>query len=145
MNNTVTLGTPVVSGLKVTLKSASGRFTGTFNNPASGATTHFSGIILQKQNAGYGFFLGTCRQRLRHLLRRSAHLSAASISQNKGEARPAKAAKICGGTACSSRPCVLRGHLFEFGYFCKMVSHGGREEWHGFNWLASALIWFDLV
>lgn len=58
MDNSITLGTPVVSGLKVTLKPGSGRFNGAFVHPVSGAKTGFRGIILQKQNAGFGFFLG---------------------------------------------------------------------------------------
>jgi hypothetical protein len=58
-DNSITLEAPILAGLKVTLQPASGRFNGAFVHPATGAKTQFRGIILQKQNAGFGFFLGT--------------------------------------------------------------------------------------
>jgi hypothetical protein len=58
-DNSITLEAPMVAGLKVTLQPGSGRFNGVFVHPRTGAKTQFRGIILQKQNAGFGFFLGT--------------------------------------------------------------------------------------
>ena len=54
-NNLVT-GSNKLS-LKIT--TTSGLFQGGFINPATGKSNSFSGALLQKQNAGYGYFLGT--------------------------------------------------------------------------------------
>jgi hypothetical protein len=54
-NNLVT-GSNTLS-LKIT--TTSGLFQGGFINPATGKSNSFSGALLQKQNAGYGYFLGT--------------------------------------------------------------------------------------
>jgi hypothetical protein len=43
--------------MKLTLPT--GRFQGSAQNPASGKTFPFSGVVLQKQNGGAGYFLGT--------------------------------------------------------------------------------------
>ena len=55
MDNTVTLP----AGFTVTLKPATGRFKGRFLHPLTGEPATFRGVILQKQNAGFGFFLST--------------------------------------------------------------------------------------
>ncbi len=54
-NNKVT-GT---NKLSLAITSASGLFKGTVPNPVSGKSVSFQGIILEKQNFGGGFFLGT--------------------------------------------------------------------------------------
>lgn len=48
-----------INKLAMSITSASGLFKGALNNPASGKRLNFSGVILQKQNAGYGYFLGS--------------------------------------------------------------------------------------
>ena len=53
-DNSVTLA----PGTTLTLKPASGRFAGEFTHPLTGAPVKFRGVILQKQNAGFGFFPG---------------------------------------------------------------------------------------
>lgn len=58
-DNSVAVGSPVVSGVSVEVKTKSGRFKGKFVHPSTNATTKFGGVIFQKQNAGFGFFLGT--------------------------------------------------------------------------------------
>ena len=55
MDNTVTLP----AGFTVTLKPGTGRFKGKFLHPLTGEPATFRGVILQKQNAGFGFFLST--------------------------------------------------------------------------------------
>jgi hypothetical protein len=45
--------------LTVTITSASGLFSGSIGVPGSGKTVAFTGVVLQKQNIGSGFFLGT--------------------------------------------------------------------------------------
>jgi hypothetical protein len=54
-NNKVTS----TNGLSMTITTKSGLFKGTAQNPAGGDAVRISGILLPKQNAGYGFFLGT--------------------------------------------------------------------------------------
>jgi hypothetical protein len=44
---------------KFKINSATGLFSGSFQNPATGKSIKFSGALLQKQNLGAGFFLGT--------------------------------------------------------------------------------------
>jgi hypothetical protein len=36
-----------------------GIFAGTFIHPVTGVATAFRGVIFQRQNAGYGYFLGS--------------------------------------------------------------------------------------
>ncbi|HXG46864.1 MAG TPA: Ig-like domain-containing protein [Methylomirabilota bacterium] len=50
---------PPGSGLTLSLNAASGLFTGKVSDPSSGRPLAIKGALLQKQNAGYGFFLGT--------------------------------------------------------------------------------------
>jgi hypothetical protein len=49
---------PVARGFTAAIKSANGCFSGTFTDPAANVARRFEGIFLQKQNAGFGFFLG---------------------------------------------------------------------------------------
>jgi hypothetical protein len=57
---TVTSANGVVSS-NVTMKivSTTGVFSGTFIHPGTGARIAFKGAVLQKQNLGSGYFLGT--------------------------------------------------------------------------------------
>ena len=59
--NLVTLATPALPGLAMTINAPNGGFSGTFTHPASGAVTRFRGVILRKQNSAAGFFLGVDR------------------------------------------------------------------------------------
>jgi hypothetical protein len=45
--------------LSLTLITSSGLFKGSVNDPVSGKAIAINGVVLQKRNAGYGFFLGT--------------------------------------------------------------------------------------
>jgi hypothetical protein len=45
--------------VSVKLKNSTGILNGRFTNPSNGKTTKFSGVLLQNQNSGSGFFLGT--------------------------------------------------------------------------------------
>jgi hypothetical protein len=56
--NRVLLPQPLLDGLAVTINTDTGRFSGSFVHPISGKPSRFRGIIFQKQNAGFGFFLG---------------------------------------------------------------------------------------
>jgi hypothetical protein len=47
------------STLKMSITTSSGLFKGSIANPAGGAAISFTGVVLQKQNFGGGFFLGT--------------------------------------------------------------------------------------
>jgi hypothetical protein len=47
--------------LSLTLNKANGLFTGSVVDPAGGKAMKFTGAVLQKQNAGTGFLLGTNR------------------------------------------------------------------------------------
>jgi hypothetical protein len=47
------------STLKLTITTASGLFKGSILNPDTGKTTTINGVVLQKQNFGGGFFIGT--------------------------------------------------------------------------------------
>jgi uncharacterized protein YkwD len=57
-DNSVVLSAPAVEGLTLTVNAANGRFSGKFIHPQTGALTKIRGAILQKQNAGFGFFTG---------------------------------------------------------------------------------------
>jgi Divergent InlB B-repeat domain/Glucodextranase, domain B/NHL repeat len=46
-------------GLKLTITSSSGLFKGTASDPNGGGSVPINGVLLQKQNAGFGTFLGT--------------------------------------------------------------------------------------
>ncbi len=56
--NRVLIPAPQIAGLRVTITAANGRYTGSFTHPVSGVVKRFDGVIFQKQNAGYGYFLG---------------------------------------------------------------------------------------
>jgi hypothetical protein len=47
--------------LTLTLTTSSGLFAGTVNDPTSGKSLKFNGVVLQKQNGALGFLLGTNR------------------------------------------------------------------------------------
>lgn len=47
------------STLKLTITTTSGLFKGTIGNPEGGKPISFTGVVLQRQNFGGGFFLGT--------------------------------------------------------------------------------------
>ncbi len=57
VNNTIRNLSP--NSLSLTISSKSGVFHGTAKDPASHRSIPFAGALLQKQNAGYGLFLGT--------------------------------------------------------------------------------------
>jgi hypothetical protein len=65
LSNSVTLDVAnkmspcVADGFKLKMTAATGLFSGSFLNPASHKATKFNGALLQKQNLGAGFFLGT--------------------------------------------------------------------------------------
>jgi hypothetical protein len=65
LSNSITLNVAnkvspcVADKSKFKITSATGLFSGSFPNPATGKSAKFSGAILQKQNLGAGFFLGT--------------------------------------------------------------------------------------
>jgi hypothetical protein len=58
-NNRVRIASPTMAGISVTISAASGVFTGTFKHPVTGKNCPIRGVFFQKQNAGYGFFLGS--------------------------------------------------------------------------------------
>jgi hypothetical protein len=45
--------------LKMAISTATGSFKGTVADPAGGKSISFTGVVLQKQNFGGGFFVGT--------------------------------------------------------------------------------------
>jgi hypothetical protein len=45
--------------LSLTFSLAAGTFLGSVNDPTTGRALAFSGVVFQKDNAGYGFLLGT--------------------------------------------------------------------------------------
>ncbi len=49
---------PALQGLSVKFNVASGLFSGSFIHPVTGAKSIIHGVVFQKQNAGYGYFLG---------------------------------------------------------------------------------------
>jgi hypothetical protein len=57
-DNRVLLPQPLLNDLAVTINTTNGRFSGSFVHPISGKPSRLRGIIFQKQNAGFGFFLG---------------------------------------------------------------------------------------
>jgi len=50
-----------ISNLTLTVSAKAGSFSGGFRHPATGKTTKYSGVVLQSENLGGGFFLGTNR------------------------------------------------------------------------------------
>lgn len=60
--NAFTLGSNnQIVGVNVKITTKSGVFQGTAVDPNSGASIPVSGVLLQKQNGGYGFFLGNAQ------------------------------------------------------------------------------------
>jgi len=57
--NKVQVIAPDVDHLALSLSGAQGRFSGSFVLPSSGKKASYRGVILQKQQVGGGFFLGT--------------------------------------------------------------------------------------
>jgi len=55
---TVAIADPNVQKITLTLNSANGTFSGRFTNPVTNVATAFRGVLLQKQNAGFGWFMG---------------------------------------------------------------------------------------
>jgi hypothetical protein len=49
---------PFLKGFSAAIKPTNGCFSGTFTDPADNKVRRFEGVFLQKQNAGFGFFLG---------------------------------------------------------------------------------------
>jgi hypothetical protein len=47
------------SNLTLSINPALGSFTGSFENPANGASLKLNGVVLQNQESAFGFFLGT--------------------------------------------------------------------------------------
>ena len=64
INNAVSVnaGSQVVNlspnALSLVIATGTGAFSGQVLNPANGGTYSFTGVVLQKQNAGYGFLMG---------------------------------------------------------------------------------------
>jgi hypothetical protein len=56
--NAITISSPTVDGFSALVKTPTGVFKGSFAHPARETPATFRGVILQKQNAGAGFFLG---------------------------------------------------------------------------------------
>jgi len=56
-SNALIITTPSVTGLTAKLSSTTGIFTGKFVHPVTRKSTSFRGAILQKQGAGFGFFV----------------------------------------------------------------------------------------
>ena len=57
-SNRVDLKTRALPGLQVVINPVNGRFNGSFVHPATGTLSVLRGVIFQKRNAGFGFFLG---------------------------------------------------------------------------------------
>ena len=58
-DNSVSINAPIIPGVAVAVKANSGRFIGRFVHPVTGTATKLRGVILQKQNIGFGFFPGS--------------------------------------------------------------------------------------
>lgn len=56
-DNRVIISTPQLPSLTTSITVSTGRFTGTFKHPVTGTVRRFNGVIFQKQNAGFGYFL----------------------------------------------------------------------------------------
>jgi hypothetical protein len=56
--NHVSFSNPALKGLTVNLNPVTGHFSGSFVHPATGALSPIHGVIFQKQNAAFGYFLG---------------------------------------------------------------------------------------
>jgi uncharacterized protein YkwD len=56
-DNSVIVTAPALSGLSVAIKSSTGQFRGSFIHPTTGTPTAFRGVVVQGENAGFGFFI----------------------------------------------------------------------------------------
>jgi len=56
--NVIVLPTPSLPGLHASVNTLTGRFSGSFVHPVTKTVTAFHGVIYQKANAAYGYFLG---------------------------------------------------------------------------------------
>ncbi len=56
--NQVSLAGPATAGLSMRVNPLNGRISGSFDHPTAGRRP-FSGVVLQKQNGAWGYFLGT--------------------------------------------------------------------------------------
>jgi uncharacterized protein YkwD len=56
-DNSVIVTSPTVSGFSLSIKSSTGQFNGSFIHPVTGNTTAFRGVVVQKENAGFGYFV----------------------------------------------------------------------------------------
>jgi hypothetical protein len=56
-DNSVIINAPALSGLSIAIKSSTGQFHGSFIHPGTGSPTTFRGVVVQRENAGFGFFL----------------------------------------------------------------------------------------
>ena len=56
--NTVAVAAPALKLLKLTIVPSTGRFSGSFTHPLTKTTSTIGGVIFQRQNAGFGFFMG---------------------------------------------------------------------------------------
>jgi hypothetical protein len=56
-DNSVIVTTPALAGISVAIKTTTGQFSGQFVHPATGAPTTFRGVVVQKENAGFGYFV----------------------------------------------------------------------------------------
>jgi hypothetical protein len=52
---------PALAGFSATITTTNGCFTGTCTDPSARVTRRFQGVFLQKQDAGFGYFLGAER------------------------------------------------------------------------------------
>jgi hypothetical protein len=57
-SNVIVLPAPSLTGLHASVNTLTGQFSGSFVHPVTKAVTAFHGVVYQKANAAYGFFLG---------------------------------------------------------------------------------------
>lgn len=56
--NRVHVSSEALKSLKLSINATNGRFSGSFVHPVTRKSTSFKGVIFQKQNGGFGYFLG---------------------------------------------------------------------------------------
>jgi uncharacterized protein YkwD len=56
--NVIVLQAPALPNLRATVNATTGRFSGSFVHPVTHVSTSFHGVIYQKANAAYGYFIG---------------------------------------------------------------------------------------
>jgi hypothetical protein len=67
-SNLVSVETSALHDLHVKINPVNGRFSGSFLHPATGTMSSIRGVIFQKRNAGFGFFIGKDRSGYTSLL-----------------------------------------------------------------------------